>query len=174
MAEYGGRICGEARNRPPGILRNRQGVESLRHNEVNRVFNDKYRVIQFLRFCTVGLGNTAVDFSVFFLLNMGGLPYLPAQVLSYSAGVANSYFLNRKWTFRMARKASVTEAAHFIIVNLLSLLVTAGLLAILHEVNNLDLWLCKIVATGAGVVVNFLGNRLWVFAENQKAGGEVS
>ncbi|MCG9968237.1 GtrA family protein [Pelotomaculum terephthalicicum JT] len=138
------------------------------------MLSDKYRTIQFLRFCTVGVANTAVDFAAFFLLNLCGVPYLLAQVLSYSAGVVNSYLLNRKWTFRVARKANLQEAASFIVVNGISLLVSSSLLAVLHDVNHLNLWLCKLTATAAGVIVNFMGNRLWVFAESQKTRGEVS
>ncbi|MDF9407168.1 GtrA family protein [Pelotomaculum isophthalicicum JI] len=138
------------------------------------MFSNKYRIIQFLRFCTVGLGNTAVDFTAFFLLNLAGVPYLLAQVLSYSAGVVNSYFFNRKWTFRVARKANLQEAASFIVVNGFSLLVSSSLLAVLHDVNHLNLWFCKVAATGAGIIVNFIGSRLWVFAESQKTRGELS
>lgn len=127
-----------------------------------------------MRFCTVGLGNTAVDFTVFVFLTLGGVPYLPAQVAAYAAGVTNSYFFNRRWTFRIARKINLPEAAGFIAVNGLSLLVSAGLLFILRDGIQLDLWLSKLMATGAGVVVNYMGNRLWVFTENRKAGSEVS
>lgn len=138
------------------------------------MFRDRAGALQFLRFCTVGAGNTAVDFIVFFLLNMAGAQYLTAQALSYTAGVVNSYFFNRAWTFRVARKASFPEAVSFIMVNGLSLSAASGLLYILYDVSHLDLWLSKCIATGAGAIVNFMGNRLWVFAENGKARGEVS
>ena len=136
------------------------------------MFDHKHRAVQFLRFCTVGLGNTAVDFLAFFLLNLGGVPSLPAQALSYSAGVVNSFFLNRRWTFSVTRKANVPEMARFTMVNGLSLLVSAGLLFILNDVNHIGLWPSKLMATGGGIVVNFMGSRLWVFAEYQKTRGE--
>jgi len=138
------------------------------------MFANKHRSLQFLRFCTVGLGNTAIDFTAFFLLTLGGVPYLLAQVLAYSAGVLNSYLLNRKWTFRVVRKANVLEAGSFIIVNGLSLLLSTGLLALLYDANHLNLWFAKFMATGGGMVVNYIGSRLWVFTENQKASGEIS
>jgi len=138
------------------------------------VFNNKQSVLQLLRFCAVGLGNTAVDFTVFFLLTLGGVPYLLAQVLAYAAGVVNSYFFNRMWTFQVERKINLPEVASFVTVNGLSLLVSSGLLFILHDVNHLSLWSGKLLATGVGIVVNFMGSRLWVFTENQKARGEVS
>jgi len=132
------------------------------------LFDNKPKGVQFLRFCTVGLGNTAVDFSAFYLLLQGGVPYLVAQVLSYSAGVANSFILNRKWTFRVRRKTNVLEIVKFVIVNGLSLLVASGLLFILRDTRHLDLWLSKLIATGGGLMVNFMGSRLWVFTESPR------
>lgn len=127
---------------------------------------NKPKAVQFLRFCTVGLGNTAVDFAAFFILNLAGAPYLLAQTLSYAAGVANSFYLNRKWTFRVISKANVREAARFVMVNGFSLLVSAALLASLYDANHLDLWLSKFAATAGGIVVNYTGSRLWVFKES--------
>lgn len=57
-------------------------------------------------------------------------------------------------------------------VNGLSLLVSSCLLFMLHDVARLNLWLGKLMATGGGIIVNFLGSRLWVFSENQKTGGD--
>jgi len=59
-------------------------------------------------------------------------------------------------------------------VNGISLLVSTGVISILHDVNHLNLWLSKVTATGVGVIVNFMGSRLWVFAESQKARSEIS
>ena len=56
---------------------------------------------RFVRFCITGGLNTLVDFIVFFLLT-GSLkwPVIPSQVISYSAGILNSYCINRRWTFQ--------------------------------------------------------------------------
>ncbi|PKM76651.1 MAG: hypothetical protein CVU90_11215 [Firmicutes bacterium HGW-Firmicutes-15] len=129
--------------------------------------NKKHQIIQFLSFCLVGLGNTAVDFTVFFLLNLAGVPYLFAQMISYSSGIVNSFILNRKWTFRLTYNTNVIEVAKFIIVNGLSLLVSSCLIYILHDINQMNLWIAKIAATGVGIAVNFIGSRLWVFAGNR-------
>ena len=56
---------------------------------------------RFVRFCITGGLNTLVDFIVFFLLT-GSLnwPVISSQVISYSAGILNSYCINRRWTSR--------------------------------------------------------------------------
>jgi putative flippase GtrA len=127
----------------------------------------------FLRFCTVGVGNTAVDLTTFFLLTQFGSPYLLAQMISYTAGVVNSFVFNRKWTFRMEQKTDVWEVMKFASVNGLSLLVSSSLLFLLHDGENLNLWISKCMASGCAIIVNFMGSRYWVFTDKQKTRGEV-
>ncbi|MFC6653470.1 GtrA family protein [Paenibacillus rhizoplanae] len=52
-------------------------------------------MIQFLKFNAVGLLNTFIDFAVFTLLHSLGMLNTPAQIISYSAGTANSFFWNK-------------------------------------------------------------------------------
>ncbi|MDI6710797.1 MAG: GtrA family protein [Bacillota bacterium] len=86
------------------------------------MFSNKYGAVQFPRFCIVGVGNTAVDLASFLLLTLGGVPYLPAQALSYAAGMANSFFVNRRWTFRAAGQADASEDILFVAAYYLLLL----------------------------------------------------
>jgi putative flippase GtrA len=138
------------------------------------VFAHKQEAVLLIRFCAVGMANTAVDFGVFCLLTLGGMPFLPAQAFSYTAGIANSFILNRKWTFRIRRKANTPELMKFLLVNVFSLLVSSGLLYLLRDVNHLSLWIAKLAATGGGMAVNFIGSRLWVFSGTKTKGSEVS
>ena len=74
---------------------------------------------RFVRFCITGGLNTLVDFIVFFLLT-GSLnwPVIPSQVISYSAGILNSYCINRRWTFQTRNRFFGREMLWFIGVNL--------------------------------------------------------
>ncbi|NNU83453.1 GtrA family protein [Geobacillus sp. BMUD] len=114
------------------------------------------------RFAVVGVGNTAVDFAVFFLLTAAGVPAAAAQVASYGAGVANSYVWNRRWTFQMKQKANIGELLRFLAVNGLSLGVSLVVLLAAERLG--PLWLAKGAATVMGMAVNFVGSRCWVFA----------
>jgi putative flippase GtrA len=130
-------------------------------------FHNKAKKLQLLRFCIIGLGNTTVDFIAFFLLTWGGVPRLLAQVCSYSFGVVNSFLFNRKWTFQVTHKTNMMEVLKFSFINGIALLVSSSLLFLLPDFYHLNLWLSKIVATGFGIVVTFMGSRLWVFPEEQ-------
>lgn len=115
------------------------------------------------RFVVVGVSNTAVDFVIFFLLAAMGVPAAAAQVVSYGVGMANSYIWNRLWTFQVKRKANIGEFLRFLAVNGLSLGASLGVLLAAERI--MPLWLAKSAATIAGMAVNFIGSRFWVFVE---------
>ncbi|MEH6971241.1 GtrA family protein [Bacillus sp. JJ675] len=122
----------------------------------------KKKLATLLRFGTVGAGNTLIDFGVFFLLTALNVPYLLAQFCSYTAGILNSYIWNRKWTFRVKEKVRGQEIIRFLIINLAASGITFLLLYGLQKAG-LSLVSSKVTATVGGTVINFIGNRLWVF-----------
>ena len=147
---------------------------------------------QFLKFALVGVLNTVVDFLVFQLLNLTlGWTYL-AQVIGDSAGVLNSYFWNSRWTFRKEHQRSAREAAAFVVVNLVSLGVSLGVLWLCRNPFGItDAWvagwipawlggfvkgdtIAKLIATPCAILVNFIGNKLFVFRAKPEKGAPES
>ncbi len=119
---------------------------------------------QFIKFNVVGVFNTIVDFVVYSIMCIFGLHYMLAQVIGYAFGVGNSYLMNSLWTFSKERKHTADEFGRFLLVNLVSLGVSLGMLWIAHNPLHIqsDLW-CKAIATPAALIVNFAGNKLFVF-----------
>lgn len=130
-----------------------------------------HRVIRslslFSRFCTVGVSNTVIDFSVFFLFISLGVPYLLSQILSFTTGMINSFIWNRKWTFKVKNKIKMSEITRFIILNLLALTSINFLLSLLYEEMGWSLLVSKMAATSIGVIITFIGSRLWVFQRSE-------
>ncbi|AIQ44969.1 hypothetical protein R70723_02900 [Paenibacillus sp. FSL R7-0273] len=123
--------------------------------------------IQFLKFNAVGLLNTLIDFAVFTLLHSLGLMNAPAQVISYSAGTANSFFWNKKVTFR-DRDAGKSgsdrlQLVRFIILNLAVLGISVLLMHMLTVSFGIQVLFAKVLVTGVTVIINFIGSRMWVF-----------
>jgi putative flippase GtrA len=119
---------------------------------------------QMLKFAMIGAGNTGIDFGIFTLLTLCGWSYLPAQCLSYTCGVLNSYVMNRSWTFKESRHSKFAFLK-FTFLNLFVLLITSSLLALLLHNAGWSIWISKLCATGAGVLVNYAGSRVWVFSK---------
>lgn len=117
-----------------------------------------------LRFGMVGIANTGLDVATFWVLAGAlGMPILIANTLSYSAGVLNSFVLNRLWTFRGVafRNNPAEQLPLFLLVSLIGL-----------GVASLTLWLCaqvlsvmaaKLVSVAVTFVWNFLASKRLVF-----------
>ncbi|MCQ2008796.1 MAG: GtrA family protein [Sporolactobacillus sp.] len=123
--------------------------------------NLKWRWIkQAFIFGSVGVSNTAVDFIVFFVLaHFFSIFYAAAQVLSYGAGMLNSYIWNSKITFSESKR-SLSRLIRFIVLNLAVLGIT---LLAMHSMLFLPLYINKLISTLIGLSVNFLLSKLWVF-----------
>jgi putative flippase GtrA len=122
---------------------------------------------QFIKFNLVGLLNTALDFAVFTLLSWLGVFYIIAQCISYGVGMLNSYTLNKYWTFAQKGQLEPKQALRFTVLNLGSLLISLGLLALFKDQLELKLLWAKLLATIATTLVNFVGSKLWVFRANE-------
>ncbi len=112
-----------------------------------------------LRFAVVGVSNTLVDFLVFFLLQ--GLIGSPAQAVGYAAGTANSYYWNRRWTFKTDQPRQKGELTRFLIVNITVALLTTALLSLLN--GFMPVWASKILVTVPGMALNYVLSKIWVF-----------
>ena len=121
-------------------------------------------VRQFLVYACVGLLNTAVHFAIFMLLlRVFGVPVLIASTIGYTAGVANSYFMNRIWTFAVTTRANTTEFGKFALVNVVSLLLNLAVLHQLTTVVGLTAEVSQAIAIAVSLVANFAGNKWWAF-----------
>jgi len=138
----------------------------------------KKEIKRFARFLVVGLSGTILDFAILTALKMlVGMATLPANVISYSAGVINNFTLNRLWTFSEARDNQwYVQFWKFVLINvgavaLNSLIVLAlekPLGVLLHNPEQGYLP-AKVVATGIVFFYNFMANRLWTFREVGRA-----
>ena len=123
---------------------------------------------RFLRFCMTGGLNTIVDFGVYTALTayFGWDLYL-SQVLSYSAGMLNSYCINRSWTFQTKEKFFGPELVRFIVVNLLVMLLSLVVMRFCNEQLHWYYLFSKLCTVGFTMVLGFLLNRLLVFRSNE-------
>lgn len=133
---------------------------------------------RFVRFSLVGSIGTVVDFGVLFLLKeLFGLPLILANSLSYLAGVANNFTLNRIWTYPEARaKTPWRQFIQFLAVSIAGLLLNNLIVSLaarplgdtLHMPDKGYL-AAKVLATGLVVFWNFMANRLWTFGDAGQA-----
>jgi putative flippase GtrA len=92
----------------------------------------------------------------------------PAQIISYSAGTANSFFWNKKVTFRDRDRGNKEgfdrmQLVRFIVLNLVVLGISVLLIHILTDSLGIQVLIAKVLVTFVTVIINFFGSRKWVF-----------
>ena len=119
---------------------------------------------QFLRFGLVGVANTTTSYLIIRMLaDPAGVPL--ASAVGYGAGVAQSFLLNRFWTFSATRSQAQgrwrSEALRFIAVNI----VCGGLFTVINTVAVPHLGLLAATLAGVALVtpLGFILNRFIVF-----------
>lgn len=112
-----------------------------------------------------------MDFAVFAALVYGlGAAAIAAQPVSYLCGFANSYFWNRKWTFRSGSRVNLAELVRFGVVNAVSFgLATVVLMAVVSGLGWNAL-IGKAISIFASLAANYIGSRLWVFRGAAESG----
>jgi putative flippase GtrA len=119
---------------------------------------------QFVKFGVVGILNTAVQFVVFIaLFRWLNIPMMVASGLGYTAGIVNSYLINRVWTFQVKEKKQAGEFFRFVAVNIVAMGVNLGTLKALVFYGGLLPEIAQVLAIGSSLVVNFAGNKWWTF-----------
>ena len=152
---------------------------------------EKKSIGQLARFLLVGVSNTLVDLVVTRLLQGAFgllttavvLTYYIPKVVGFGCGVLNSYVLNSAWTFRAERHRDAREIGSFLLVNLLTLGLSLLLMYLLRDVFGLAAWwsglvgtegfgrlvtgefFCTLLSTGICLLVNFVGNKPFVFGK---------
>lgn len=130
----------------------------------------KKTTLQFVLFGLVGVLNTAVDLFVYWALLQLSVYYIAANVLSYAAGMLNSYVWNKYLTFRSKEKKESGKRERgtllrFLLWNSVTLLLSSGLIALFIELAHWsELW-SKLVATVVILVIQFTGMKKWVFRQ---------
>ena len=125
-------------------------------------------LVQFIKFSLVGALNTLVDLFVYLaltrLLAWFGENYLVANAVSFSLAVTNSFFINRKWTFRDEDKKKLGKKyLKFFVSSLVAL--AAVELAMYFLVGVLGVYdvYAKFMVVVVSVGFSFSLSKLWVF-----------
>jgi putative flippase GtrA len=130
--------------------------------------------LKMAKFALVGTLNTSVDFALFLVLAyLFHLPAWLANTISYSTAVANSYWLNRTWTFRADGSSNWPEFVRFITVNGISFGASTITVIGLHQLLGISPFFAKVASIAIAMTVNYLGSRYWVFRmeRSQKQSG---
>lgn len=121
-------------------------------------------LLQFVRYGIVGVVNTLVTLASYWLLKWAGTGIGAANALSYALGMACSFTLNKRWTFRAAGRRYGREVALFVAGGALcwgvqwlafKAMLTAGVPEVVAQVAGMVVY----------TVLNFLFNKCITFSK---------
>jgi putative flippase GtrA len=121
--------------------------------------------LQLVRFGAVGGLGFVVNLAVYTLFVHGvGLEYRVASVVAWIVAVANNFFWNRHWTFDAREGVAHHQAMRFLLVSVVTEIISLLLLTVLVESGGLSKVPAQAIAVAAATPLSFLGNKLWSFS----------
>lgn len=120
-------------------------------------------LLQLLKFGVVGVSNTLITAIIIWLmLRVFHFSDYFANITGYTAGLANSYFWNRRWTFTSKSKPAGT-ILKFILVFAISYLFQLANLYLLLNYTTFDTYICQLLSIVVYTGINFLLNKYYTF-----------
>lgn len=116
-------------------------------------------------FVFIGGCSTAIDF-ILYLLFLNAVNVVIAKGASMIAASVFSYVLNKTLTFKVRKKSDTGMVVRFYFVFVLNLLVNVSVNWLFYSLLQTNV-IPFILATAAGMAVNFLGQKYFVFRERQ-------
>ena len=124
-------------------------------------------LIKLIRFSIVGVGNTLVNWGIFFILNAFGVYYIISNIIAYIIATINSYIWNSLWVFKYGQGLNINTSVKFFILNLVGLTVNTTIMYILVDILNFNKFIALVIASVLVVMMNYTINKLWVFKEKK-------
>ena len=117
---------------------------------------------EFIKFGIVGVSNTLITFLVYNILLKLGMNYLVANIIGYICGMINGFIWSKNWVFKVDNESKM-YFIKFALVNLLSLVISTGLLMVLVKQLSFNTTIAQLITTCITVVINYLLNKIWTF-----------
>jgi len=119
---------------------------------------------QGIRFALVGFMNTAVDWIVFAILSQFNIITSVAKAISFTCGLLNSFFVNRKFTFRV-KGFSKRQVIGFFAVEGVMFALHLLVITFCVATFKIDRVFCNMIATIVCLPVSFLGQKFITFKD---------
>lgn len=120
-------------------------------------------ISEFLRFISVGVLNTAINYLVYlFFLKILSLNYLFSGVVGFLSGAVTGFYLNRNWTFKSSVNI-MSGSLKYLLIQIVNL----GAHSLAQYISHTQLGVSEEISQFAGIIVttflNFILIRYFVF-----------
>ena len=154
---------------------------------MNAIITNRQERTRFLKFMTVGVIGSVVDFGIMNLLTkLSSMTLIWAGTISFICAILSNFLWNRYWTYPDSRSRPIAnQLIMFSVVNLAGLIIRLPILHFLEppmrylfQVLSLSIFtpeflgknLTLAVAIGVVMLWNFFVNRYWTYNDIDKRG----
>jgi len=141
---------------------------SLKRKFILKIHSKVNQLLELVKFSIVGVINTTIDFAVFFVCySILHFNSSFSQVFGYTAGMVNSFLMNKKWTFEDSTKGRIIilKVVKFAFTNIISLLLSIVMIKLSRLYLSNSILIAKILATLCAQGVNYILYKFWVFTK---------
>lgn len=116
---------------------------------------------ELIRFCITGCSAVIIDLAIYYLLtNFYSLSF--SKIISFLSGTVFSFFLNKFWTFEK-KSNSINQGIKFFTLYTMTLLGNVFVNFFIFNYIYPSKFLAFLCATGTSTILNFIGQKWWVF-----------
>lgn len=124
---------------------------------------EKFDIREIMRFLVGGSSAVLTDLIVYKLLLSFGVDVGAAKAVSYVAGAAVGFVINKLWTFK-SKSFSAAEIGKYILLYAFSAAVNTLVNSTVLRLTKLEIF-AFLCATGISTIINFLGQKFLVFCK---------
>ncbi len=118
--------------------------------------------MQFVKFCIVGLSNTAISLIVYYIFVLINPElYIIGNAVGFIVSVLNSYFWNSKVVFKKEDEKAKTIVKTFVAYST-NLIIGSALLYLFVDVLNISEFVAPLLNLLITIPLNFILNKFWV------------
>lgn len=120
-------------------------------------------LIQLVKFCAVGVLNTAVNYAVYALMVLAGVYYIAGSLIAFAVSTANAYFWNDRFVFKNSGGRWRGILKTYCSYALTGIFLNNALLYLLVDICGISELLSPLLVLVVTIPCNFLLNKFWTF-----------
>jgi len=113
------------------------------------------------RYLVAGFSAVGTDSLVYWAL-LHFLTPSPSKAISFICGTIVAYLINKYWTFEISER-SYREMSKFAALYATTFAVNVGVNKVSLMLMPMQIFFAFLAATGTSTILNFIGQKLWVF-----------
>jgi len=117
---------------------------------------------QFITYNIIGIINTAIGFSIIFMLMFLGIDPVSSNAIGYAVGSLSSYYLNRRFTFKADGNIWIEAIKFFSVLGVAYLL---NYVTLKYLLGRTDPYIAQFFAASIYTFTSFFLSKLLVFKD---------